>query len=639
MKVFFPYERVRKEQEEIIKKLAYSLESKKACIFEAPSGIGKTVAVLSVIMPFVKERGLKVFYMCRTHTQMTRVIEELRRMYEKGFKVDGIMLKGKSDMCFVNYIKRMPYRMMIRACDRMRATLRCPYYVEFKKLIRQGLFKKLYYGIYHADDILRISKEMKICPYELGIELARRATLVTLSYMYLVDQELRKILLSTFNIGLEDAIVIVDEAHNILDVATEVESLSIDLKTVKEAITCLKKIRIRRVRSERAKELARLKYPIIKGLQTIKEILLERGVKEQRYEPKEFTEDFERKTKQSLLIYIDYLAEYIRGITQGKYCSSLDIISLELISDFLRKLLDTWNDERYIHIISTEGENVKYSIICIDPGIALEPILHNAYFTIHMSATLSPLEDYVEILDIKDVEVFKVEPSYKGRVKGLIVTGVTTAYGERSESMYRRIAEIISYITNMLDGNIAVFVPSYEVLRNIRAFIKSTKKVFEEKQGESTLSLEKKIQKFKSMWKKGGAILIGVLGGRACEGVDYPGRELEILIIVGVPYPEPNAKVYAQRKYYSVKYGEEKAFRYVSVLPAMRKVNQAIGRLVRGPLDYGVVILADERYLKLRYYVASWVELLGVYHYTQVEEITNVVKEILREYRLDYHSS
>ena len=97
-RLFFPYSKIREGQKEIINNLIKVLDEGKNAVFEAPSGIGKTVAVLSVILPYAIEQDLKVFYMCRTHTQMTRVIEELNAMKEKGYDVSGIMLRGKSEM-------------------------------------------------------------------------------------------------------------------------------------------------------------------------------------------------------------------------------------------------------------------------------------------------------------------------------------------------------------------------------------------------------------------------------------------------------------------------------------------------------------------------------------------------------------
>lgn len=39
---------------------------------------------------------------------------------------------------------------------------------------------------------------------------------------------------------------------------------------------------------------------------------------------------------------------------------------------------------------------------------------------------------------------------------------------------------------------------------------------------------------------------------------------------------------------------------------ASRAVNQAVGRVVRHKQDYGAIILADERFLQMKYSLSSW---------------------------------
>ena len=631
--IFFPYENIRREQDEIIRHLCSTLGEERCYVFEAPSGVGKTVAVLSVLLPFALDKGLRIFYMCRTHTQMGRVIEELRAMHRSGYKVDGVMLRGKSEMCRIDYVRKLPYRMMVRACEKLRASHKCPFDMRFRELLAEGALDGLYGGIYHSDDIMTISRGLRICPYELGIELARRATVITLSYVYLVDRELRNIILNALNVYLDEAVVVIDEAHNVLDVAMEAESMSISTKNIEDAISCLQRIKLGRTKSEQAWRLTRTKYLLVKCLRVIKQILEDRGDRERTYSPQEFTNDFEQRVKESILIFMEHLSEFMKTVARGRRHVGLNMISLEMVRDFLHKLIETWNDARYIHVLVPTKGGMDYAIICIDPSVALAPILRESNVTVHMSATLSPLEDYMEIVGIKKAKTFKVKPSYHGRVKAVIITGVTTAYEMRHEDMYRRIAQLVGRVADSLDANIAVFTPSYDVLNSVRAFLGVTKRIFVEERGESTASLEEKIREFRSMYEVGGGVLMGVLGGRTCEGVDYPGRELEVVIIVGVPYPEPSAKLFAQRRFYAMKYGDERGFRYTAVVPAMRKVNQAIGRLVRSPNDYGLVVLMDDRYVRLMDYIADWVKIENIYRYDEVDRIIEYLRASLSRFR------
>ena len=50
---------------------------------------------------------------------------------------------------------------------------------------------------------------------------------------------------------------------------------------------------------------------------------------------------------------------------------------------------------------------------------------------------------------------------------------------------------------------------------------------------------EKMVPDFKACGDKGGAVFLGVQGGRTSEGVDFPGNQMNSVIVVGVPYAEP----------------------------------------------------------------------------------------------------
>jgi len=106
-----------------------------------------------------------------------------------------------------------------------------------------------------------------------------------------------------------------------------------------------------------------------------------------------------------------------------------------------------------------------------------------------------------------------------------------------------------------------------------------------------------KIEEFKL---KGG-IFFSVMGGKISEGMDFPSEELEVVVIVGIPYPPPSARQHALQIYYDKKYGN--GWKYAFEAPAVRKTLQAIGRLIRKESDKGVAIILDERARRFQKYV------------------------------------
>jgi DNA excision repair protein ERCC-2 len=116
------------------------------------------------------------------------------------------------------------------------------------------------------------------------------------------------------------------------------------------------------------------------------------------------------------------------------------------------------------------------------------------------------------------------------------------------------------------------------------------------------------IQRFKSMGDHGGAVLLSVQGGRNSEGEDYPGSQMDTVIVVGVPFAKPSIKLEAQINYYESLFpGEGKLLAYL--YPAVRKAAQAAGRPFRLLSDRGVIVLMDSRFLwkEIRDNMPSWI--------------------------------
>ncbi|MFM9000735.1 MAG: helicase C-terminal domain-containing protein [Opitutia bacterium] len=98
-------------------------------------------------------------------------------------------------------------------------------------------------------------------------------------------------------------------------------------------------------------------------------------------------------------------------------------------------------------------------------------------------------------------------------------------------------------------------------------------------------------------------VLCLILGGSLGEGVDILGGRIRSAVVVGPALPEVNALQEARRRMFAAD-GAEDAFSLAYVRPGMRKVNQALGRLVRAPGHSARVLLhcrrfADETYRSL----------------------------------------
>ena len=94
---------------------------------------------------------------------------------------------------------------------------------------------------------------------------------------------------------------------------------------------------------------------------------------------------------------------------------------------------------------------------------------------------------------------------------------------------------------------------------------------------------------------------MGVQGGSLSEGVDYIGNLLSAVVVIGLPLAPPSKEVDALVAYFDRKFGRGRGEAYGYVNPAMNRVVQAAGRLIRTETDRGVVVLMDERFSMDRY--------------------------------------
>jgi len=84
------------------------------------------------------------------------------------------------------------------------------------------------------------------------------------------------------------------------------------------------------------------------------------------------------------------------------------------------------------------------------------------------------------------------------------------------------------------------------------------------------------------------------------EGVDVPGRSLEQLIIVKLPFPVPRDPVVEAHCERLEEAGENPFNDYMVPRTAI-KLRQGFGRLIRSTTDYGAVVFLDSRLASRRY--------------------------------------
>jgi len=262
------------------------------------------------------------------------------------------------------------------------------------------------------------------------------------------------------------------------------------------------------------------------------------------------------------------------------------------LSDFCQVV--AIDGEEFVHTLSTEGGSTRLKIVCVDPARQLRKVNERYRSVIAMSATLSPMEFYRDVLGFdRDTELLALPSPFPRRNrKILIVPEVSTAYQQRAKH-FPRIARIVEEIVSIRPGNYFAFFPSFEFLKEVARLVRLR---------DSELLIQDRImpdhhrnallEKLREPGKR--HLVLAVQGGVFAEGVDYPGELAVGAIIVGPGLPKVSFEQELMRQFYEDAYS--KGFEYAYLYPGMNRVVQSAGRIVRSETDRGIIVLLDKRF-------------------------------------------
>jgi DNA excision repair protein ERCC-2 len=241
--VLFPYPRVYPEQYAYMCDLKKTLDSGGHCVLEMPSGTGKTVSLLSLIVAYQQHypEHRKLIYCSRTMSEIEKALSELKalmkfRAQELGHAEDfrGLGLTSRKNLCLHPSVKREKSGAIVDArCRSLTAGFVkekkekgenvdvCVYHDNLDLLEPHNLIPN---GVWTLDGLLRYGEQYKQCPYFTARRMMQYCNVIIYSYHYLLDPKIAERVSKELS---KDCIVVFDEAHNIDNVC--IESLSQDI--------------------------------------------------------------------------------------------------------------------------------------------------------------------------------------------------------------------------------------------------------------------------------------------------------------------------------------------------------------------------------------------------------------------------
>lgn len=643
MEELFPYQ-LRQNQQDIMQEINTALSRRTQFVFESGTGSGKTICVLASALRFALNQNKKIIYTTRTNAQQQQVILELRAIKKKSKdkRIYGVGLQGRGNMCL---LARDDPEIQNGNSDELSRF--CSYQ---KKLVAQGKLEKgcRYYRSYlkekekletimdwaqqhlpTAEEFIDTCETKGLCPYEINKLLVHDALVVVVPYVYIFDKAIRIKLFDWLGVSEEDVILIIDEAHNLPDYLRELFSAEMSTWML---TTCLSEAERfgdpsladgRTSISAFCKEL----ISIISDLRdTYVYNILEGGIRKKNQEKNDAfipSHELEAELLSRIKITSKTLKDIISDlVAYGEKIQDYRQKEGKLPRSFLHKLgvfLEFWitiEMDQYIKLVvdAGQGKNPHVEAYCLDPSIGTD-ILTRVHSSIHMSGTLEPLDEYRDSLGLPLGTTLAVYPSPfpKENRKIFFIRDVTTRYEEltKDKTIIPQMWRYVSDICNTFPKNTMVFFPSFNTLSMFKRnghFSEIQRCLYVEEQTMSQSELMDLVTDFKSCGNGDGdgAALFSVMGGRISEGMDFPSEQLEIAVIIGIPYPKPTARQRGLQRYYDLKFG--KGWEYTVQAPAARKLLQAIGRLIRNEHDRGVAVILDKRAPRFHQYMREMQE-------------------------------
>ncbi|TGO32665.1 hypothetical protein BHYA_0298g00130 [Botrytis hyacinthi] len=675
--VLFPYPRI----------YPGTLDAGGHCVLEMPSGTGKTISLLSLIVAYQQyyPEHRKLIYCSRTMSEIEKALAELKalmkyRAEQLGHQEDfrGLGLTSRKNLCLHPSVKREKSGAVVDArCRSLTAGFVkekkergedvpvCIYHDNLDLLEPHNLIPN---GVWTLDGIMRYGEEHKQCPYFTSRRMMSFCNVIIYSYHYLLDPKIAERVSKELS---KDCIVVFDEAHNIDNVC--IESLSTDITddSLRRATRGAMNLesRISDLRDSDSEKLKDEYAKLVEGLRDADEARAEDAFMSNPALPddllKEAVPGNIRRAEHFVVFlkrFIEYLktrmkvrqvisetpASFMAHLKEYTYIEKKPLrFCAERLTSLVRTLeLTNIEDYQPLQEVATfatlvatyekgfllilepyesdtaEVPNPVLHFTCLDAAIAIKPVFERFSSVIITSGTISPLEMYPKMLNFECVvqESYPMTLARRSFLPMIVTRGsdqvaISSGFQVRNEpAVVRNYGNLLTEMSKLTPDGMVVFFPSYLYMESIISMwqgmgildeVWKYKLILVETPDAQETSLA--LETYRTACCNGrGAILLCVARGKVSEGIDFDHQYGRTVLCIGVPFQYTESRILKARleflrETYRIRENDFLSF------DAMRHAAQCLGRVLRGKDDYGIMVLADRRFLKKRTQLPKWI--------------------------------
>ncbi|MFK7852910.1 MAG: ATP-dependent DNA helicase [Granulosicoccus sp.] len=589
----FPYTEFRDGQRDMAAAVYRTARDASSLMVEAPTGVGKTISGLFPAVKAMGEGGIKqVVYLTAKVAGRLSAMQSIAHLGQAGLELTALQIRAKQSSCFCSNGR----------CERDDVA-RCPMTLGFFDRLPAARKELLECGVIESEQLDTVAWNHQLCPFELTLQLLPWVQVVVADYNYVFDPLVK---LPHFSESRKDSLLLIDEAHNLLDRSRSMYSAKLSSEHCRLV----------------ARENRRAHPLLASALSDISRQMLSVSTLQEGDE--QITEATSTALSNATRLAVENMVSLF-GLAPA-----LSETTMDLFRELCRYIaIDELFGEQHRCIYRLEKKSpkaeVSITLFCLDASKSLRKQYGLFKASVLFSATLRPCTFYRDTLGLPEAtaQLLLPSPFRSERTCHAIVDWIDIRYRQREASL-PALLELIKSTTEQRQGNYLVFFPSYAYLERVHsAFIERYPEV-ETWSQSSTQTREEHLQQLEHLEITAHRIGFAILGGVFGEGIDYVGDLLIGVIIVGTGLPGLDLETQLVSEHYraSNQNGYDFAYRY----PGFTRVLQTAGRLIRHELDKGIVILIDDRFKDHFYghlYPDNWDIRLPENQLRLTEEITN----------------
>ena len=566
----WPFDELRPGQKEIRSTVEEAIARREQLLVQAPTGSGKTVAVLEPALRAALEDGLRLVVLTASGPQQRGIVATLERL-APGPDAIGTRLRAKQALC---------------ANDAMLCHEdHCAFALDYRaKLTSRGVLEQLEGAAPFCgpDEVARVATSADCCPYEVVLDVARRVPVTVADLNHAIDPVAQ---LAELGDPRERArtILVVDEAHRVFDRARSACSTAIDGAAIRQAIdaSALGATPAHLVQREALEALAAwLDEEAADALGDAPDGALAWAA------PDAALEGLDER------LAIALAAPESTGVV-GRPTAE---IAFALHAH--RLAVATAAPDAGVHRIGRRDGTPFLEWRCLDPTPWLAPIFAGVHAWIGASATLAPFDLSAPMLglDPDRTRTLRIDDAFPPERRRVVIDpSVSTRAADRGRAL-PALAKKLAAFTAAVPGNVLLVAPSFAVADALAERWSGLRPLLRQRRDATESERDDFFERIRD--ERGLAALV-VAGGAFAEAVDLPGDTLEGVAIVGPCVPAPDDERVLVAEALDERFG--RGFDAAFAMPGIVRVVQAAGRLLRSAEDRGVIALYGARFLREPY--------------------------------------